>query len=291
MKTAHSAREAEDSGTATGAPGAGRLDDSERTDARERQSPSAHVIHEAIRAEAEGELERPPAALAWSGLAAGLSMGFSFVAEGLLHAHLPDAVWTPLVSSFGYTVGFLIVIIGRQQLFTENTLTPILPLLHEKNAETLWRVLRLWAVVLVTNLLGALAMAWVLGATEVFSAEVHHSFETIGREAIAAPFWPMLVGGIFAGWLIALMVWLIPFAESAHIWVVILIAYVVGLGGFAHIIAGSVESLYLVTTGVISAGTYFARFFAPALIGNIIGGVLLVAILNHAQVVAGDDDE
>src|SRR5215216_5147591 len=79
-------------------------------EAEERSSPSGKVVYKAILKEAEDELERPSAALFWSGLAAGLSMGFSLVAEGLLRAHLPDKPWRPLLVKFGYSVGFLIVI-------------------------------------------------------------------------------------------------------------------------------------------------------------------------------------
>src|SRR3954470_13238973 len=99
--------------------------DSQEQEAQERSSPSGKVVYKAILKEGEDELERPSSALFWSGLAAGLSMGFSFLTEALLHAHLPHANWSPMVSKFGYAMGFLIVILGRQQLFTENTLTPI----------------------------------------------------------------------------------------------------------------------------------------------------------------------
>ena len=124
----------------------------ERREVEERTNISAVVVHETVREEGERELRRPPSALAWSGLAAGLSMGFSLVAEGLLHAYLPRASWTPLIDNLGYSTGFLIVILGRQQLFTENTLTVILPLLAHPSWSTLWRVARLWAIVLAANL-------------------------------------------------------------------------------------------------------------------------------------------
>src|SRR5205809_7766944 len=106
--------------------------DQHEQEAQERSSPSGKVVYKAIFKEGEDELERPSSALFWSGLAAGLSMGFSFITEGLLHAHLPQAQWTPMITKFGYPMGFLIVVLGRQQLFTENTLTPILPLLKKK---------------------------------------------------------------------------------------------------------------------------------------------------------------
>src|SRR3954454_9630144 len=126
--------------------------DAEQRDADERTAPSGKVVYKAILKEGEEELERPSAALFWSGLAAGLSMGFSMVAEGLLTAHLPDAPWRPLVAKLGYSVAFLIVVLGRQQLFTENTLSPVLPLLKRKDRATAANVLRLWGVVLAANL-------------------------------------------------------------------------------------------------------------------------------------------
>src|SRR5215204_494686 len=131
-------------------------------EAHERSAPSGKVVYKAILHEAEDELGRPSAALFWSGLAAGLSMGFSLTAEALLRSRLPERDWTPLVTKLGYSVGFLVVILGRQQLFTENTLTPVLPLLQRKDAKTLANLLRLWGVVLAANLLGALSIAWVM---------------------------------------------------------------------------------------------------------------------------------
>src|ERR1700722_4734957 len=142
----------------------------ERKQVEERLAIGANVVYETIRREGEDELHRPAAALAWSAFAAGLSMGFSFIAEGLLMAHLPDQPWRPLVSRAGYAVGFLIVVLGRQQLFTENTLTVVLPLLIRKDLATLLRMLRLWAVVLVANLVGTFLFALRVGKIDIFDA-------------------------------------------------------------------------------------------------------------------------
>ncbi len=266
---------------------AAKLTQSEKRVARERTALRAAVIHEAIRVEGEGELQRPVTALTWSGPAAGLSMGFSLVATGLIRSHLPDTAWRPLVSNLGYSVGFLAVILGRQQLFTENTLTVMLPLLTRHDSRTLLSVVRLWTVVLVSNLIGACAFAWMLGRTEVFQPQVRAAFIDIGWLAmgVGAGWSTLLLRGILAGWLIALMVWMMPAADSSRSAIIVTMTYLVSLGQLPHVVAGSTEVLYLVATGALSWGGFFGRFLAPALIGNIIGGVSLVAFFNHAQVI------
>jgi formate/nitrite transporter FocA (FNT family) len=94
-------------------------EEKEQLEAEARSSPTGAVVYKAILKEGYDELSRSSSALFWSGLAAGLSMGASLMAEGLLASHLPSgAPWKPLVSKFGYRVGFLVVILGRHQLFT-----------------------------------------------------------------------------------------------------------------------------------------------------------------------------
>lgn len=252
----------------------------------ERAAINAVVVHEVIRAEGEAELARSNSALAWSGLASGLSMGFSLVAEGLLHSHLPDAPWRPLLAKFGYSVGFLIVVLGRQQLFTENTLTVVLPLLYRRDLATFFNMLRLWGIVLAANLVGTFLFSLIL-REPIFQPFVLQTFREIGLQGMEPGLLSHLVKGVLSGWLIALMVWLLPSAEGSKVAIIIIITYLVALGGFGHVIAGSVETVFLAVNGVISYGDYLGRFILPTLLGNIIGGVSLVAALNHAQVVAG----
>ena len=265
------------------------MDHAARKEVDELSSPTGAIVYHAVHKEGEDELSRSTSALAWSGLAAGMSMGFSFVAEGLLRAALPDTPWRPLVVKFGYSLGFLIVVLGRQQLFTENTLTVILPALRRRDSLIVANVLRLWSTVLAANIVGAAIFAWAVAALPALEAPVHDALIGAAREAVAPPFGAMLVRGIFAGWLIALMVWLLPFAETARLWVIVVITYVVGLGQFSHVIAGSVDTLYLVARGDLTFAGYVTRFLLPALAGNIVGGVSLVAAVAHAQFIAGAD--
>ena len=251
--------------------------------------PNAALIHETIRAEGESELDRSVLALLLSGLAAGLTMGFSLITEGLLRAHLPEAPWRELVSKLGYTVGFLVVVLGRQQLFTENTLTPILPLLHNRNTQTFIRVIRLWVLVLIANIVGTWAVSAVIAGSDLFSPDVKDSFLAISQHAIEASFGSTVLKGVFAGWLVALLVWLMPAAGEARSAVIVLLTWVISVAGFAHIVAGSVNVSFLVLSSHASAADYLWRFFAPTLLGNMIGGVILVAALNYGQV-AGELD-
>lgn len=253
-------------------------------EAEERKSPSAKVVHDSIFKEAVSELSRSSSALFWSGLAAGLSIGFSMISEGLLRAYLPDAQWSVLISNLGYSVGFVIVILGRQQLFTENTLTPILPLLHQKKMKTFWQVLRLWGIVLLANLIGTLIIAGVIAESPVFGSHVQKALEEIGKKAMEPSFGVTFLRGIFAGWLIALVVWLLPYAETARLWVIVILTYIIGIGHLSHGIAGSVEVFTLAFMDGTSWWKAFAYFTVPSLLGNILGGVAIVAVLNHAQV-------
>jgi formate/nitrite transporter FocA (FNT family) len=214
-------------------------------------------------------------------------MGFSFLAEGLFRTFLPPAAWRPLVENLGYPFGFLIVIIGRQQLFTENTLTAIIPLLARRNMPTFLSVLRLWGVVLAANMVGATLFAWALAHSAVVRPDTQRALTEIARAAADVSFGTAVLRGIFAGWLIAMVVWMRAAVETGQIAIIVILTYVVGLAGLTHIIAGSVEILFLVAKGQLSWWNCIAGYMTPTLIGNIIGGTALVSALNHAQVVAG----
>ncbi|HEX6087708.1 MAG TPA: formate/nitrite transporter family protein [Thermoanaerobaculia bacterium] len=266
------------------------MDPSEEREIEERTPPSSEVIHGVIYEEGMTELEKPTPALAWSGLGAGLAMGFSFLVTALLHSHLPhDAKWAPLIYALGYPIGFVIVILGQQQLFTENTLTVTMPLFSGKRV--LGGVMRVWGVVLATNVVGAVLFALALAKLDVVDAETYASLIKVAEEAHALTFAKAVVKGIFAGWLIAMVVWLLPHAQTAHVAVIFLLTWIIGAAHFPHIVAGTVDGMFLVLTGHHSLAKFFGDFFVPTLIGNIIGGTILVAAINHLQARAGKKDE
>ncbi len=246
--------------------------------------PDAYVLHEAIRLGGDEELRRHGGALFLSAFAAGLSIALSLIVPGVLKSHLPEGDWTKIITSMGYSVGFLVVVLGRQQLFTENTITPVLPLLHDRSVKTLWRVLRLWTIVLVGNLLGTLAIATLIAHSGAFEPSMQKAFAEISHDAIAHDFGATFVKAVFAGWMIALMVWFLPATGSAAPFIIMLMTWLVSLCSLAHVVAGSVESFYLVVTGAATLADYGWRFLLPTLLGNLFGGTALVAVLNYGQV-------
>jgi len=262
------------------------LDDREQKQAAQHASPRALVIHEIVREEGEAAMERTAGTLLMSALAAGLSMGFSFLAQAVIESSLPDTPWRSLVTSFGYTVGFVIVILGQQQLFTESTLSAVLPVLTRRDMTTVVKTGRLWELVLFANIAGTVIFSAMLQIPDVFSDEVVKALGVLAKQPFSGTFVVTVVRAVFAGWLIALMVWLLPSARSARLVTILLITYVVGMSKLSHVIAGSVEASYGVMVGAASVQDYLCMFFAPTLLGNMIGGISLVAIINHGSIVA-----
>jgi len=258
------------------------LSNREMEEADDRSSTTARVVHEAIRLEGTEELERPFRSIWWSGIAAGLTMGCSMLGQGLMLAHLPNASWRELVAAFGYCLGFLFVTMGRQQLFTETTLTVMLPFLH--GTHRMSAVARYWAIVFVANILASILFAAAASIPHLFRPEEVQAFTSLGQKAVEPGFAGVLIKGVFAGWLIALMVWLMPAASSAKFFVIIAVTWLISVAQFSHVIAGSIEAAFAAIHGAIGWGDYLVAFLVPALIGNSIGGVVFVALLNHAQV-------
>jgi formate/nitrite transporter FocA (FNT family) len=257
------------------------LDQKEQRQAAAGAPMGALVIHEIVRDQGEEELERSFNGLAWSG-AAGLSIGFSFLAQATLQARLPDTPWRPLVSGFGYSVGFLIVILGRQQLFTETTLTAVIPALTRRNRQTILLALRVWIIVLTANLAATWVFAAIAAQPGIFPEPTMQAMAELSTHTMDGPFWHTLITGGSAGWLIGLMVWLLPSADTSRALIIILLTYVIAICQFPHIVAGSVEAAFGVFTGHATIGDYAFRFLIPTFLGNAAGGTILAALLNHA---------
>ena len=176
------------------------------------------------------------------------------------------------------------MVLGRQQLFTENTLAPILPLLHHRDRETLLSVIKLWTLVLAANMAGTWAVGSFFAHTNVFEPRVLGAFVEIAYQTVEGGLQDTFARGVFAGWLIALMMWLLPAAKGSRAHIIVIMTYVLALGQFSHIVAGSVDCAFLVQMGKATFSYYVFLFFIPTLLGNVVGGTTLVALLNYGQV-------
>jgi formate/nitrite transporter FocA (FNT family) len=253
-------------------------------DIEERHRLRTPMIYEVLRREGEEEMDRPISALWWSGVAAGLSISFSLLSQAILQANLPDAPWRPLVTSLGYPVGFLIAVLARQQLFTENTITAVLPVAASPTLANFRRLSRMWAIVLAANIAGTLFSALFCSFTPVLPPDLRAVMLEISRHAVADNPVDLFFRAIPAGFLIAAMVWLIPSAEGAEFLVITMVTYLIAAGGFTHIVAGSFEVFLLIVGGQLAAWPAIVGVAAPALLGNVVGGTVLFTLISHAQV-------
>ncbi len=243
------------------------------------------TVYQIVRQEGQEQMERPAVSLWWSGFAGGLSISFSLLGQAALMRALPDAPWRPLVASFGYCVGFLMVILARQQLFTETTITVVLPLLADFTRRNLWLVARMWGLVLAANFAGTLIAALFCSLTPVLEPNLRQAMLDVSMHTLLGHGWfEMLVRGISAGFLIAVLVWLMPSAEGAEFQMIVVLTYLIAVGGFQHIVAGSMEAFMLALAGEQSVAQIVFGFLLPVLIGNVVGGTALFAVLSYAQV-------
>jgi formate/nitrite transporter FocA (FNT family) len=260
------------------------ISEREIRDVEEMSTPRTPVIYEVVRRLGDEEMARPATSLWWSGTAGGLSISFSLLAQAVLETHLAESGWRILITSFGYCIGFLIVILGRQQLFTESTITVVLPVLKDFTWENLWRMARLWAIVLIANLAGTLFAALFCSLTPVLPEELLAGMLSISRALLDYSWWDMLFRAITSGFLMAAMVWMIPAAETLKFHVITMMTWLIAVGGFTHIVAGSMEAYMLMIAGDWPWWTVLGQFMMPVLIGNMIGGTALFALISYAQV-------
>lgn len=246
---------------------------------------SAAEIHDNVLGPAEDELERSTAALLWSSVAAGLIIGFSFLVGGFVQTLVPEK-FAHAAAGLVYPLGFVFVVFARNELFTENTLEPVIPLLHKRDAETFKKMMRMWGLLLAGNLVGAVIFAFVMQRTAILDAEIKTHLEHMATLSTSDGFQLTFMRGIMAGWLIALLTWLMASTHEsiAHILLVWLTTAPIALLNFRHSIVGSVEAFYRIASGSASLGGMTGGFILPAVLGNAIGGVVLVALLNYGQV-------
>jgi len=245
---------------------------------------SPRLVFETIRRNGEEELERPMRALWFSGVAAGLLISFSVLGESLLRAYLPDAPWRYIVENAGYSFGFLLVILGRMQLFTENTITTVIPVALNPTSRAFGRTLRLWVAVLAANVVGAFLIAGFFAYGGVLSDEVFAAMTTLSHHATGMPPLEGMMRGIPAGILIAALVWMLPSSLGSEVAIIVIFTWLIALGDFTHIVAGSVEMAFLLVQGTLGPGRALFGFFIPVLIGNVIGGTMIFTMLTWAQV-------
>jgi len=261
------------------------LDRDEEQQVEENKNVHSSVIFEAIRREGEHELSRPFSALWWSGVAAGLSISMSVLCKGFLESILPDEDWAAGISNLGYTVGFLIVILGRMQLFTENTITPILPLFLAPTRAHLYQTARLWGIVFIANLVGCAAAALMLVHGHILPDARFEGILSVSRHYAEATAFEHFTWGVPAGFIIAALVWVLSRMESAgEVLMIMILTYMIGLGGMSHVVAGSTELFILVARGELALATAVFGGILPAFAGNVLGGTGIFAALAYAQV-------
>lgn len=248
---------------------------------------TAPLIYEVVRRDGAEEITRPKTSLIFSGLAAGILISFSVLGEAIFLAHLPKGpAWVPLVESLGYTLGFLLVILGRMQLFTENTITTVLPLIANPCFEYIWLVLRLWLIVLAANVVGAFIAAAFMGYSGAFPTEILAAIHEISEKATTMPPLEGFAKAIPAGVLIAAVVWMIPTQPHNPFMIILVFTWLIAAGGFTHIIAGSVEMAYMLMHGGMGLGQAIFGFFIPVFFGNVVGGTAVFALITWGQVKA-----
>ena len=254
---------------------------------RKLDRPTADEIYEQVSRNARHELDRPAIALAISGVAGGLTMGLTALAPAIVTGELGLSSVSTFIASVVYPVGFIAVILGRAQLFTENTLYPVALMLAERRHAL--STLRLWAIVLPSNLLGALLFALLATRTGGLRPEYVNALVSAGVEFARVPLAHVYWSAVIAGWIIALVAWLVSGSHSitGSVMLIWFLAFIVGLGGLAHCVATSAD-VFAAVLGHRVTWTHYAAWLLPTFLGNVTGGVVMVTLLEYGQVKGGD---
>jgi formate/nitrite transporter FocA (FNT family) len=246
---------------------------------------NAEEIHQAVTEEGADELDRPKSSLFWSALAAGIVVTTSLIAEGVLEHSIPETGWRNLLVSLGYSVGFLIVILGRMQLFTESTISAILPFVSKPSRAAGFKTVRLWAIVIIGNFLGTAIAAAILSSGSIGKPEHFEAMVEVSKSIMQLDAFSTFLNAIPAGFIIAVLAWTLPNARNGSaFWVILVLTWLIGAAGYTHSIVGSAEAFILLFNGYSSVQFTILGFMIPAVLGNLLGGAGIFALLAHAQV-------
>ncbi|UWQ22991.1 formate/nitrite transporter family protein [Jannaschia sp. W003] len=244
----------------------------------------AKLLYEVIRRAGEEELSRPLRSLTYSGIAAGVMISMSVVGEAVLRTYLPDAPWSYLVENLGYSLGFIVVILGGMQLFTENTITTVIPVIAERRKRLWWMMLRLWAIVLAANVFGCFSISAFYYYTPALPPEILPALTSLSAHATGFEPGTAFFRAIPAGVLVAALVWMLPQRNSGRFAIIMVFTWLIAAGDFTHVVAGSVEWGWMFWSDQLDFWEGFTGFFLPVLSGNIVGGTVIFTLVTHGQV-------
>jgi formate/nitrite transporter FocA (FNT family) len=254
------------------------------TQAQEHTRARVPVIYTAICQDGEDELARPAASLWWSGIAAGLAIFFSVIGAGAF-MHFEAAYGTPkLLMHLGYAIGFLIVILGRLQLFTENTITAVIPALSSEHRGTFRAMLRLWSIVFAANMIGVAVAACAVTFAHIVPADILDGMMKLSAKYMDRSAMEFFTHGIPAGFIVAALVWMLPSARGSEFWIILVMTSLISMLGLTHVVAGSGEAFMMFLAGEVSFVDMVFSSIIPTLFGNVLGGTLLFTMLAYGQV-------
>ena len=261
------------------------MDQVDDDDAMEKlKAADAKELHRAVREEGEAELNRHTPSLLWSALAAGMAINASLIAEGAIHSMTEQVRWQHLLVSLGYPVGFVLVVLGRMEFFTESTITAMLPFVTRPSRRKAWLTIRLWLLVLAANLVGAGLTTLAFAHLPLAEPPLREGMVAVASGILRHDTLAVFLTAIPAGFLIASIAWMLPNAREQSFLVIFAVTYIVGAANFSHSVVGSAEAFTLLWAGRIDLADAALGFILPAVAGNLIGGAGLFALLAHGQV-------
>ena len=223
-----------------------------------------------------------------SSISAGLEVGFSILVIGIIYTLFKTEV-SPgklyLMMALVYPIGYIFVIIGRSELFTEHTVLATIPVL---NGEASFKSLfNLWAIIYLGNLLGGYIFGTIVlqfnSGSHLISLDFFHF---VSQKMIAYSAGNILVSSIIAGWLMGTLSWLLSSAQDtlSRVAMIFFVTFIISIAGLHHCIVGSIEVFmaFFANANDVS-GIEFLKFQGLSTLGNIIGGVGLVALVKYAH--------